>query len=259
MISNFDKLLDIVNTLRGENGCDWDKEQTFDTIKLHITEESYELIDAINNKDFNNIKEELGDLMLQILLISQIAKEDKLFAIDDVLNEINEKLIRRHPHVFGDTVLKGSKNVLKQWETIKKSEKEERKSILDGIPKSLPTMNTAYKLMEKAARVGFEYKNVADSFDKIREEFNEAEEAFNSNDKEHLEEELGDLMMTIIDFARMNNINPDSALSKTNKKFIRRFQYIENKANALNKTLESMTLEEMDSIWCECKRIEKNN
>ena len=259
MISNFDKLLDIVNTLRSENGCDWDKEQTFDTIKLYITEESYELIDAIDNKDFNNIKEELGDLMLQIILLSQIAKEDNLFTIDDVLNEINEKLIRRHPHVFGDITLKGSKNVLKQWETIKKSEKKERKSILDGIPKYLPAMNTAYKLMEKAARVGFEYKNVADSFDKIREEFNEAEEAFNSNDKEHLEEELGDLMMTIIDFARMNNINPDSALAKTNKKFIRRFQYIEDKANTLNKTLESMTLEEMDSIWCECKRIERNN
>lgn len=259
MTSNFDKLLDIVNTLRSENGCDWDKEQTFDTIKPYITEESYELIDAINNKDFDNIKEELGDLMLQIILLSQIAKENKLFTIDNVLREINEKLIRRHPHVFGDTILKGSKNVLKQWESIKKSENKERKSILDGIPKSLPTMNVAYKLMDRAARVGFEYKNVADAFDKIKEEFEEMKEAFDSNDKEHLEEELGDLMMTIIDFARMNNINPDSALSKTNKKFIRRFTYIENKASTLNKKLECMTLEEMDNIWCECKSIERKN
>lgn len=259
MTSDFDKLLEIVNTLRSENGCDWDKEQTFDTIKAYITEESYELIDAINNKDFDNIKEELGDLMLQIILLSQIAKENKLFTIDDVLIEINEKLIRRHPHVFGDTILKGSKNILKQWESIKKSENKERKSILDGIPKSLPTMNVSYKLMDKVARVGFEYKNVADSFDKIREELAEAEEAFNSNNKDHLEEELGDLMMTIIDFARMNNINPDSALSKTNKKFIRRFSYIENKASTLNKKLECMTLEEMDDIWQECKSIEKKS
>lgn len=259
MDSNFNKLLSIISTLRGENGCDWDKEQTFDTIKPYVIEETYELIDAINNKDFSNIKEELGDLMLQVVLLSQIAKENELFTINDVLNDINDKLIRRHPHVFGDTTLKGSKNVLKQWETIKKSENKERKSILDGIPNSLPTMNKSYKLMDRAARVGFEYKNTTDSFNKIKEEFDEMKEAFESNDKAHLEEELGDLIMTIIDFARMNNINPDSALSRTNKKFMRRFSYIENKASSLNKKLDDMTLEEMDSIWNECKSIEKEN
>lgn len=258
----FQELVDIVSVLRSENGCDWDREQTYDTIKPHLTEESYEVIDTIVDKNFSSLKEELGDLMLQIILLSQIAKEDNYFSIEDVLKGINKKLIRRHPHIFADSNANGSKEILNQWERIKAEERKEKnkekESILSGVPKSIPAMNAAYRLMDKAAHIGFEYKNIDDSLSKVKEEFLEMVEAYNeaklSGDKEHLEEEIGDLIMTVIDFARMNKIDAEGALLKTNKKFTRRFNYIEKSAKESGKDIYSMTLEEMDTLWNEAKK-----
>lgn len=272
-MQSFEELISIIKTLRGENGCAWDKVQTFDSLIPCFLEESYEVVDAISNKDYRNIKEELGDILLHIVFFSELALElpndkDK-FDIDEVIKNINQKLIRRHPHVFGDSNVKDVEGILKQWDSIKNSEKENknRKSVLDGIPNSLPVMEKAYKLMKRAASVGFEYKSADDSLKKIEEEFLEVKEAYNENktnannkehlNKEHLEEEIGDLIMTVLDFARMNKINPVNSLIRANNKFIRRFNYVEEKANGMNKNLQDMSLEEMDSLWNECKNNER--
>lgn len=263
-MQSFEELISIVKTLRGENGCAWDKEQTFDSLIPCFLEESYEVADGISKRDYQNIKEELGDVMLHIVFFSELANDENKFNIDEVLKNINQKLIRRHPHVFGESKVKDVDGILKQWDNIKKEEKENKnyKSVLDDIPNSLPVMERAYKLMKRAASVGFEYKNRDDSLKKIEEEFLEVKEAYkefldeNENNKEHLEEEIGDLIMTILDFARMNKINPVNSLIKTNNKFIRRFNYVEKKANETNKNLEDMSLEEMDFLWNECKKTE---
>lgn len=267
-MQSFEELISIIKTLRGENGCAWDKVQTFDSLIPCFLEEAYEAADAISNKDYINIKEELGDVLLHIVFFSELAfelpnDEDK-FNIDEVIKNINQKLIRRHPHVFGDSAVKDVDGILKQWDNIKKLEKENKnyKSVLDDIPNSLPVMEKAYKLMKRAASVGFEYKSADDSLKKIEEEFFEVKEAYdeskiNSNNKEHLEEEIGDLIMTVLDFSRMNKINPVNSLIKANNKFIRRFNYVEEKAKGMNKDLEDMSLEEMDALWNECKNKER--
>lgn len=258
-MQEFDRLIQIMKTLRSENGCDWDREQTHESIKPCLIEETYEVADAIIKKDRKNLKEELGDLLLQIIFLSRLSEEEGAFSIEDVVKGINEKLIRRHPHVFGESSAKGSKEILKQWEKIKSEEKRERKdkSVLDGIPKSMPPISKAYKLMDKAARVGFEYHNVMDAYAKIEEETAELKEAYLENDLPHAEEELGDLLMVIIDFARYIKIDPETALHKTNEKFIRRFSYVERKAKEAGKELTEMTLEEMDAFWNLCKREER--
>ena len=259
-MNSFEELISIIKTLRGENGCAWDKVQTFDSLIPCFLEESYELVEAINNKDYENIKEELGDVLLHVVFFSELAKDENKFNIDDVCKNINEKLIRRHPHVFGDSNVKDVQGILKQWDKIKKEEKntdeESFKSVLDGIPKSLPIMEKSYKLMKKAASVGFEYKHTDDSLSKIDEELLEVKEAYKEQNKEHLEEEIGDLIMTVLDFARMNKINPVNSLIKVNEKFRRRFNYVEKRANDMNKNLEDMSLEEMDNFWNECKKQE---
>lgn len=262
-MQSFEELISIVKTLRGENGCAWDKEQTFDSLIPCFLEESYEVVDGISKRDYKNIKEELGDVLLHIVFFSELANDENQFNIEEVIKDINQKLIRRHPHVFGESDVKDVDGILKQWDNIKKSEKEGKnyKSVLDDIPNSLPVMEKAYKLMKRAAGVGFEYKNADDSLKKVEEEFIEVKEAYNeskeNNNKEHLEEEIGDLIMTILDFARMNKINPVNSLIKANNKFIRRFNYVEEKANGMNKNLQDMSLEEMDFLWNECKRKEK--
>ena len=261
-MKSFEELISIVKKLRGENGCAWDRVQTFDSLIPCFLEEAYEVVEAINNKDYENIKEELGDILLHVVFFSELANDENKFNIDEVIKNINEKLIRRHPHVFGESNIKDVDEILKQWDEIKKEEKAEKenknyKSVLDDIPNSLPVMERAYKLMKRAASVGFEYKNADDSLKKVEEEFLEVKESYNeskeNNNKEHLEEEIGDLIMTILDFARMNKINPVNSLIKTNNKFIRRFNYVEEKANEQNKNLADMTLEEMDLLWNECK------
>lgn len=262
-MKSFEELISIIKTLRGENGCAWDKVQTFDSLIPCFLEESYELIEAINNKDYENIKEELGDILLHIVFFSELAKDEYKFNIDDVCNNINEKLVRRHPHVFSDSNVNDIDGILKQWDKIKKEEKNikdtEFHSVLDNIPKSMPIMEKSYKLMKKAACVGFEYENIDDSLLKIEEELQEVKEAYNDKDKEHLEEEIGDLIMTVIDFSRMNKINPLNALIKVNEKFIKRFNYIEKYAYENNKNLEDMSLQEMDNLWNEYKKKEREN
>ena len=266
-MKSFEELISIVKRLRGENGCAWDKVQTFDSLIPCFLEEAYEVVDGISKRDYQNIKEELGDVLLHIVFFSELANDENKFDIDEVIKNINQKLIRRHPHVFGESDIKDVEGILKQWDKIKKEEKAKKekknyKSVLDDIPNSLPVMERAYKLMKKAAGVGFEYKNADDSLKKVEEEFFEVKEAYdefcsdNENNKEHLEEEIGDLIMTTLDFARMNKINPVNSLIKANNKFIRRFNYVEEKANEKNKNLTDMTLEEMDFLWNECKKSE---
>lgn len=266
-MKSFEELISIVKRLRGENGCAWDKVQTFDSLIPCFLEESYEVVDGISKRDYQNIKEELGDVLLHIVFFSELANDENKFDIEEVIKNINQKLIRRHPHVFGESDIKDVDGILKQWDKIKKEEKAKKenknyKSVLDDIPNSLPVMERAYKLMKKAAGVGFEYKNADDSLKKVEEEFFEVKEAYdefcsdNENNKEHLEEEIGDLIMTTLDFARMNKINPVNSLIKANNKFIRRFNYVEEKANEKNKNLTDMTLEEMDFLWNECKKSE---
>ena len=266
-MKSFEELISIVKRLRGENGCAWDKVQTFDSLIPCFLEEAYEVVDGISKRDYQNIKEELGDVLLHIVFFSELANDENKFDIDEVIKNINQKLIRRHPHVFGESDIKDVDGILKQWDKIKKEEKAKKekknyKSVLDDIPNSLPVMERAYKLMKKAAGVGFEYKNANDSLKKVEEEFFEVKEAYdefcsdNENNKEHLEEEIGDLIMTTLDFARMNKINPVNSLIKANNKFIRRFNYVEEKANEKNKKLTDMTLEEMDFLWNECKKSE---
>lgn len=266
-MKSFEELISIVKRLRGENGCAWDRVQTFDSLIPCFLEEAYEVVDGISKRDYQNIKEELGDVLLHIVFFSELANDENKFDIDEVIKNINQKLIRRHPHVFGESDIKDVDGILKQWDKIKKEEKAKKenknyKSVLDDIPNSLPVMERAYKLMKKAAGVGFEYKNADDSLKKVEEEFFEVKEAYdefcsdNENNKEHLEEEIGDLIMTTLDFARMNKINPVNSLIKANNKFIRRFNYVEEKANEKNKNLTDMTLEEMDFLWNECKKSE---
>ncbi len=263
IMKSFEELIHIIQTLRGENGCAWDKVQTFDSLISCFLEEAYELIDAINNKDYDNIKEELGDVLLHIVFFCELANDENNFNIDDVCRNINEKLIRRHPHVFGNSDVKDVQGILKQWDKIKQEEKNNNRkyfeSVLDEIPKSLPIMEKSYKMMKKAANVGFEYKNTDDSLAKIEEEFSEVKEAYKEQDKEHLEEEIGDLIMTVLDFARMNKINPLNSLIKVNEKFRKRFNYIEKKAIETNKKLEDMSLDEMDNLWNEYKKQEIKN
>lgn len=266
-MKSFEELISIVKRLRGENGCAWDKVQTFDSLIPCFLEEAYEVVDGISKRDYQNIKEELGDVLLHIVFFSELANDENKFDIEEVIKNINQKLIRRHPHVFGESDIKDVDGILKQWDKIKKEEKSEienknYKSVLDDIPNSLPVMERAFKLMKKAAGVGFEHKNADDSLKKVEEEFFEVKESYNEfcngseNNKEHLEEEIGDLIMTTLDFARMNKINPVNSLIKANNKFIRRFNYVEEKANEKNKSLTDMTLEEMDFLWNECKKSE---
>ncbi|WP_297276044.1 nucleoside triphosphate pyrophosphohydrolase [uncultured Brachyspira sp.] len=260
-MDSFEELISIIKTLRGENGCAWDRVQTFDSLIPCFLEEAYELVEAINNKDYENIKEELGDVLLHVVFFSELAGDENKFNVDDVIKNINEKLVRRHPHVFGDSNVKDVDGILKQWDEIKKEEKSndknEFKSVLDNIPKSLPIMEKSYKLMKKAASVGFEYEHIDDSLKKIEEELEEVKEAYNDNDKYHLEEEIGDLIMTVLDFARMNKINPLNSLIRVNEKFTKRFNYVEESAFKMNKKLQDMTLDEMDKLWNEYKMKER--
>ncbi|ACN84795.1 nucleoside triphosphate pyrophosphohydrolase [Brachyspira hyodysenteriae] len=263
-MKSFEELISVIQTLRGENGCAWDKVQTFDSLIPCFLEEAYEVVEAINNRDYENIKEELGDVLLHVVFFSELAKDENKFNIDDVCKNISEKLIRRHPHVFGNSDVKDVQGILKQWDKIKKEEKasnntDEFKSVLDGIPKSLPIMEKSYKLMKKAASVGFEYEHIDDSLSKIEEELLEVKDAYKEQDKEHLEEEIGDLIMTVLDFARMNKINPVNSLIKVNEKFRKRFNYVEKSAYEMNKKLEDMSLAEMDNLWNEYKKKEREN
>jgi len=256
--TKFNEFVSLVKRLRKE--CPWDREQTNDSIKAATIEEAYEVVEAIDEKNYNELKKELGDLLLHVVFHTVIAEESSHFTIDDVINTISDKLIRRHPHVFGDTVINGSEEVKKNWEKIKLS--EGRKSILDGVPNSLPALQKAHRLQEKAAKVGFDWEKKEDVWKKVIEEIQEMHEIEelkkNSNDESlqiKLEDEIGDVFFALVNYARFLNVNPENALRKTNEKFIKRFNYIEEKLKQNNKSLEQSNLEEMDKYWNESKNI----
>jgi XTP/dITP diphosphohydrolase len=249
----FEKLLNIMDDLRKD--CPWDKEQTFESLRHLTVEETYELSEAIFDKDVDNIKKELGDLMLHIVFYAKIGSETGDFDMADVLNYISEKLIFRHPHIYGDVEVKDAQTVKENWETLKL--KEGRDSVLSGVPKSLPPLVKAYRIQEKAKGVGFDWEKPEQVWDKVQEEMQELKaEVDKGESKEKMENELGDLMFSIINYARFIGVNPEDALEKTNRKFIHRFQHLEGKAKEMGKSLKDMSLDEMDVFWEEAKKME---
>ena len=254
-IAAFKRLLEIMDQLR-EN-CPWDKKQTLESLRYLTIEETYELSDSILEKDMEAIKKELGDLMLHLVFYSRIASETNAFSILDVLNNINTKLIHRHPHIFADVVVTDAKNVRDNWEKIKLQEKGNQ-SVLSGVPNSLPAMVKAYRIQEKASGVGFDWENATQVWGKVQEELNELKEVVVKDDSlERKEDELGDLLFAIINYARFIEVNPEDALERTNRKFISRFKYIEEQAKMSNKPLQEMSLEEMDVFWNEAKKLNR--
>lgn len=247
----FQELYDIMVRLRKE--CPWDREQTHDSIKAATLEETHELIETIDEKNFQEMKSELGDLLLHILFHSVIAEEDKNFNINDVIDSLKNKLIRRHPHVFGDVQVNGTEDVVKNWEEIKLS--EGRNSVLEGVPKNLPGLARAYRLQEKASKVGFDWEKKEDVWKKVIEEIEEMHAMEKSGDKVELEKELGDVFFALTNYARFLGVNPENALRITNEKFINRFSYIEQKIKERGKTLKESNLEEMDKYWEESKKV----
>jgi len=247
----FQELADIMKKLRKE--CPWDREQTHDSIKGATIEETYELIEAIDLKDYDEMKAELGDLLLHILFHSVIAEENNKFNIDDVIDTIREKLIRRHPHIFGSVKVNGTEDILKNWEEIKLA--EGRESVLEGVPKNLPSLARAYRLQEKASKVGFDWENKSDVWKKVIEEIEEMHEMEKIGNEKKLEEELGDVFFALTNYARFLGINPENALRLTNEKFISRFQYVEEKIKESGKKISESTLAEMDKYWEESKKI----
>ena len=251
----FRKLLELMDELRAK--CPWDKKQTLESLRYLTIEETYELSHSILEKDMDAIKKELGDLMLHLVFYSKIASENNSFDILDVLNNINTKLIHRHPHIFGDVKVTDAKNVRDNWEKIKLKEKGNQ-SVLSGVPNSLPAMVKAYRIQEKASGVGFDWDNAGQVWDKVIEEMNELKEAVeNTSESFNKEDELGDLLFAIINYSRFIDVNPEDALERTNRKFIERFQYLEEKAKKKNKPLNEMTLEEMEVFWTEAKKLNK--
>ena len=246
-LAAFQRLLIIMDELREQ--CPWDRKQTMESLRNLTIEETYELADAILDKDMDEIKEEIGDLMLHMIFYSKIAEEQKAFDVGDALNAICEKLIKRHPHIYGDVVANDEETVKKNWEQLKLS--EGKKSVLQGVPRSLPAMVKAYRMQEKTAQVGFEWENAAQVWEKVEEEMGEFQEVLdNGADQQRKEEEFGDILFSLINYARFQNIDPETALEKVNQKFKKRFEYIEQKAE---RPLQEMSLQEMDALWEEAK------
>ena len=242
---SFLRLVSIMDELREK--CPWDQKQTVETLRQMTIEETYELADAITDKDWNGIKEELGDLLLHILFYSRIAKEQKQFTLEEVINAIAEKLIIRHPHIYGNVQVSDEEDVKKNWENLKL--KEGKKSVLSGVPMSLPATVKAMRLQEKARQVGFEWENKEQVWQKVEEEVNELHAAVAENEKDRIEDEFGDLIFSLINYARFLRIDAENALERTNKKFISRFTKMETEALKASKSLDELTLEEMDTIW----------
>ncbi len=249
----FKRLLSIMDTLRVE--CPWDRKQTFESLRNLTIEETYELADAILEGDREGIKEEIGDLMLHMVFYAKIGSETNDFNISDALHAVCDKLIKRHPHIYGDVKVKDEAEVKKNWEQLKLS--EGKTSVLSGVPKSLPAMVKAYRMQEKTAQVGFEWDEKEQVWEKVREEMEEFREAAASGtDKSHIEEEFGDVLFALINYARFENIDPETALERVNQKFKSRFEYIESSAD---RPLNDMTLQEMDALWNKAKLIERQS
>lgn len=252
----FNRLLDIMDDLREK--CPWDKKQTLESLRHLTIEETYELSDAIMENDKKEVEKEIGDLMLHLVFYAKIGSETGDFDIQTVLNKICEKLIHRHPHIYGDTVVENEEDVKRNWEQLKL--KEGNKSVLGGVPVSLPALVKAMRIQEKARGVGFDWENKSQVWEKVEEEIKEFKEHFNAEtletiDTEKAEAEFGDVLFSLVNYARFIDLNPETALERTNKKFIKRFQYLEEKAKSLNKKLSDMTLAEMDVFWEEAKSL----
>ena len=250
-VKELKNLIDVIAKLRAPDGCPWDREQTHKSLKPNMLEEAYEAIDAIDSGDMNNLKEELGDVLLQVVLHSQIASEENAFDIEDVARELKEKLIHRHPHVFGNTKVKSADEVMINWDKLKKEEKTYRKSVMDGISKSQSALMSAQKISKKAVKVGFEWPNEESLYECIMSEFKEFKEAEKEQNKDHMEEEFGDILFATVNLARWNKIDAEQALLRANKKFISRFRKMEELAT---KPLEEYTFEEYDKLWKEAKK-----
>ena len=253
-------LINLIDLLRGDEGCPWDREQTHESLKNAIVEESYEVKDAIENEDDNALIEELGDVLLHVIFHSSIGKEDGYFDFNDVVEGIYNKMINRHPHIFNKKEEYTSEKVVQEWDEIKKEEKgfETLTDELNAVAKALPALIRAHKIQSKAKRVGFDWDNVEDAAKKVQEELNEVLDAYNTENKGNITEEVGDLLFSCVNVARFLDIDEEEALNKTTDKFIRRFSYIEEQANKLGKNLKEMSLEEMDKLWNDAKKLENN-
>ena len=256
-MNDFDKLIDFVKKVRARDGCPWEGKQTLYSLKDALIQETCQLIDALDNKDIENIKEELGDVLLHVVFHSQTACEDGLFNIEDVICGINEKLIRRHPHVFKNEHYETAEQVKERWDEIKKEENKDKTapdSILDKVPKSLPSLMQAEKLQKKASKYGFDWENPEQVFKKLQEELNELHDAYKEKNKEHISEELGDVIFVLSRLATHLDISADESLRKVNNKFRRRFGFIEKSLKETGRTLETTTVAEMEEKWQEAKR-----
>lgn len=251
MYKNLEELIEIIRVLRSENGCKWDREQTHKSLRSNMLEEAYEAVDAIDDNDMKHLKEELGDVLLQVILHSQIASEEGSFTIEDVAKEISEKLIRRHPHVFGDVNVNSVGEILDNWDKIKQEEKSHRTSIMDGVSRSQSALMSAHKISKKAVKVGFEWDCEKTLYECVFSEIQEFQQACQSSDAEHAEEEMGDILFAIVNLARWNKIDAEQALLKANKKFIKRFKTMEELAT---KPLEEYSFEEFDALWKQAKK-----
>ncbi len=257
----FAELVEVMARLRAPGGCPWDRKQTFETIKPYLLEEAYEVMDAIDREDWRGLAEELGDLLLQPVFFAEMAAEKGLFSVADSLDAINQKLVRRHPHVFGDAQADTPEEVLVRWNEIKKQEKAdqgapEAKSVLDGVPRNLPALMEADKVSKKAAGLGFDWPDVSGVLDKVREEAEELAQAQKTEDKKQVEHELGDLLFTIVNLARTMKVDPEQALRKSTGRFRARFGYVEKRVEESGKGFGDTALEQMEEWWQEGKRVE---
>jgi tetrapyrrole methylase family protein/MazG family protein len=255
MGKELDRFVEIVARLRGPGGCPWDREQNNKSILSCLLDEAYEFFEAVDENDNHKMREELGDLLLQVVLHSQIAQDEGRFSLEEVAKEIADKLIRRHPHVFGDVVVGSSNEVIHNWEQIKKNEKEHRKYMVDDIPDALPALFKAEKIQRRVAKAGFDWKDIAPVLDKVEEEFGEFREALEKGDHKNAEEELGDILFALVNVGRHKRISAEDALRTTINKFARRFRYIEDKYKELGKDIHIAPLEEMDKYWEESKKV----
>lgn len=246
----FDRLLTIMDELREQ--CPWDRKQTMESLRHLTIEETYELGDAILDRDMEEIKKELGDVLLHLVFYSKIGSETNDFDIADVANSICDKLIDRHPHIYGDVKVEDEEDVKRNWENLKL--KEGKQSVLEGVPRSLPAIVKANRIQDKVAGVGFDWEEPQQVFEKLKEELEELQHEVNENNLDEIEAEFGDVLFSMVNYARFLNVNPENALERTNKKFIKRFQYLERKAKENNKALKDMTLTEMDVFWNEAKK-----
>lgn len=248
---NLEELIDVVAKLRAPDGCPWDREQTHTSLRPNMLEEAYEAVDAIDENDMAHLREELGDVLLQVLLHSQIASESNEFTLDDVAKELKEKLIHRHPHVFGTAKINNADDVLKTWDKLKSEEKTERKSAMDGLSRSQAALISAQKISKRAVKIGFEWPNEESLYDCVMSEIEEFKEAEIEKDKNHMEEEMGDILFAIVNLARWNKIDAEQALLKANKKFEKRFRKMEDLAT---KPLNDYSFEEFDNLWKQAKK-----